>query len=35
MNNEISLWKRLTFIILTLAIVFLVFYALFTGGVIG
>ena len=35
MNNEISVWKRLFFIILTLVLAFVVSYALFTGGVIG
>ena len=35
MNNEISLWKRLTFITVTVALAFIVGYALFTGGAIG
>ena len=35
MNNEISLWKRLLFITITGVVVFIVGYALFTGGVIG
>ena len=35
MKNEISVWKRLVFITLTVALAFVVSYALFTGGVIG
>ena len=35
MNNEISAGKRLLFIALSLVLVFLVGYFLFTGGVIG
>lgn len=33
MNNEISLWKRLSFVTLTVVLAFVVGYALFTGGV--
>ena len=35
MKNEISVWKRLVFITLTVALAFVVSYALFTGGAIG
>ena len=35
MKNEISVWKRLMFITLTVALAFVVSYALFTGGAIG
>lgn len=35
MNNEISVWKRLVFITLTLVLAFVVSYVLFTGGAIG
>ena len=32
MKNEISVWKRLAFITLTVAAVFVIGYLLFTGG---
>lgn len=35
MKNEISVWKRLVFITLTVVLAFVISYALFTGGAIG
>lgn len=32
MNNEISHWKRATFILVTVVLLFIIGYALFTGG---
>ena len=35
MKNEISVWKRLAFITLTVVLAFVLSYVLFTGGAIG
>lgn len=35
MKNEISVWKRLVFITLTVVLAFVLSYVLFTGGAIG
>ena len=32
MQNEISTWKRMSFILLTLVLAFVIGYAIFTGG---
>jgi len=32
MQNEISNWKRMSFILLTLVLAFIIGYAIFTGG---